>query len=187
RNFKKLRKNNYLNNFDIVCERLAISNKSNKQTFYDQLNPNQTTSSLSPVGIINRRDYSGDIIKYSVNTITLSDYIERKSVLKIDLLKIDIESYEPQAIEGLGRYLLKFKPIIILEILNEKVATELNKVIDTNEFQLFHLKKELKAERLEEFIVFDESIINWEWNYIIFHNNLEDKIREQTTLFDNLI
>lgn len=64
RNFKKLNRNNEINNFNIHSEQLAVSNETAEKIFYDQPNENQTTSSLLPDIILNRKDYSGDLLKY---------------------------------------------------------------------------------------------------------------------------
>ena len=47
---------------------------------------------------------------------SLDDYMERKGLERIDLIKMDIEGAEPYAILGAARGLEKFHPIIMMEI-----------------------------------------------------------------------
>ena len=44
---KSLNKNNQINNYDIICEKIALSNKSDHQIFYDTTYENQTSASLN--------------------------------------------------------------------------------------------------------------------------------------------
>ena len=47
-----------------------------------------------------------------VNQIKLSDYMEKKKILKVDFLKIDTEGYEFNVLLGLGKYLQKVSLIM---------------------------------------------------------------------------
>ncbi len=108
----------------------------------------------------------------------LSDYVENKSIKKIDLIKIDIEMHEPEAIEGLGYYLQKFKPIVIVEVLSEKVAGKLNKLINNREYVIFHLNDNNDAQLVEKF-----SLKPRLWNYLFFHHDLIEKVKLNTSIY----
>ena len=43
-------------------------------------------------------------------------------------MKIDVELHEPEVLEGMGIYLKKFKPDILIEVLNNNIAFKLNKL-----------------------------------------------------------
>jgi len=180
--YKRLVINAALNNDKIKCNQIAISNKSNPCVFYDLPYPNDN-GSLSPEKMKNWRGYSGKIVEYKVLAETLSHYTENNNIPKIDLLKIDIEMHEAEAIEGLGHYINSYKPIIILEILSEEVAKKLKNLINLDEFRLFHLTNNHTAEKLDDFKLYDGSLQSWEWNYLIFHKDLEDTIARNTSLF----
>lgn len=181
--FDKMLKNIEVNNFDICCEKLAISNRSGEQVFYDVPRKNQTTASLSPDKMKNFEGYKGEVIEYKVPTISLSQYIDENNIPAVDLIKIDIELHEPEAIEGLGEYLSTYKPIVFVEVLTEEIAVKLNELIDFDDFKLFHLKKAAKAEALSKFETNEKALANFEWNYILFHKDLEEKVRNNTTLY----
>ena len=174
--YYKLKKNNALNEFKIKCEKIALSNISGEQVFFDVPYEHQSSASLSAEMLKNNDKYNGEIVEYKVETMTLSKYIESHSIEKIDLIKLDVEMYELEVIEGLGDYLLKFKPIIIIEVLNITVANKLNQLIDLNCFKLFHLQNNQKSKQLSTFKVCPGG-----WNYLLFHKDLDDKIKLHTT------
>lgn len=179
--FHKLVANNEQNKFDVKCEQIALSNFSGKQTFFDVPNSNQTSASLSPEKLKNWDEYKGEICEYEVETMKISDYIERNSIGHIDLIKMDIEMHEPEAVEGLGEYLMSFKPIVIIEVISEKVAADLNALIDLNEHEVYHLRGVNSAQRVGEF-----SYIPPLWNFIFFHKDQKEKIKQFTSLYSSL-
>ncbi|MCJ8291431.1 MAG: FkbM family methyltransferase [Crocinitomicaceae bacterium] len=178
--FKKLVANNEKNKFDISCEQIALSNFSGKQTFFDVPDSNQTSASLSPEKLKNWDEYTGEICEYEVETMKISDYIERNGIEHLDLIKMDIEMHEPEAIEGLGEYLLKFKPIVVIEVISEKVAADLNALIDLNEHVIFHLKGANHVQKVNEF-----SYIPPLWNFIFFHKDQVEKMKKYTSLYSS--
>jgi len=176
--YKKLLLNNKINNFDIKCEQIALSNYNGKQVFFDTPNSNQTSASLSPEKLKNWEGYSGEIFEYEVQTLTLADYIKNKSIENIDLIKMDIEMHEPEAISGLGAYLKEYKPIVVIEVLSDIIADKLNELINNDEHVIFHLQGDKKAQLVEKF--------SWTypcWNYLFFHKDLIEKIKLHTTLY----
>lgn len=175
--FDSLLYNNSTNKYDICCEQLAISNLDSVSTFYDVPNINQTSASLSSKMLKDADYYTGDVIEYQVNTITLSSYIQSKKLQAIDLIKIDIEMHEPEALEGLGKYLDEFKPIIIIEVLSEVVADSLNNQIG-EDFNIFHLVGPSLAVQTNRFIK-----DNIHWNFLLFHKDLDEKFRKYTSLY----
>jgi FkbM family methyltransferase len=110
-----LLKNNAINKFDIRCERIALSSKSGKASFYNYGNNtfterNTTAGSLNP----NWRKKDQNIIE--VQTERISNFCKKEKVKKIDLMKIDVETHEYEVLRGYGNLIHKHKPYIILEI-----------------------------------------------------------------------
>ncbi len=50
-----------------------------------------------------------------VHQITLDSYIDEKKILKVDLIKIDVEGYELEVLKGAKNTLQKFRPVLLLE------------------------------------------------------------------------
>lgn len=175
--FSKLNRNIELNQFDIVSSQMAISNISSTSIFYDIPNPNQTTASLSPFKTKLQKQYKGSNWEYEVKTISLSDYIEQNNIEKIDLIKLDIELHEAEAIEGLGTFLDKFKPVILVEVLNEKIASRLNDLFDLDNYLIYHLRKNGQHEKIKSFQFIKTNLALAEWNYLVFHKEAEERLQ----------
>lgn len=175
--YEKLCLNSKLNNFDIRCEQLAVSNKNGKQIFYDVKESNQTSASLSADKLKNI--VKSEKLEYEVETIKLSKYISINHLKQVDLIKIDIELHEPEAIEGLENYLINYKPIVIVEILRKSIADKLNEIIDCENYFIFHLGNSGKPTKCDSFYKVDIF-----WNFIFFHKSKEAFIKNNTSLFN---
>ncbi len=174
--FDKLKHNCKLNNYDVVCEQIALSNKNGTQTFYDVDNPHQYSASLSPDKLKNWEGFTGETMDYEVETCTLDSYIERNNINRMDLLKIDVEMHEPEVIEGFSKYMPILKPIVVIEALTEEMTTKLNKLIGP-EYVKFRLLPN-SAEPIDKF-----SFMPYQYNYLFFHKDKEAWVRENTTLY----
>jgi FkbM family methyltransferase len=86
-NFERLIRHVKLNSLNIECYNLAISDISGKAFFKINTNGNRGGS-----GIVTSNDGS-DMVK-EVDCLTLSDFISRNNIDRIDGMKIDIEGYE---------------------------------------------------------------------------------------------
>lgn len=96
------------NNFDIKIQKIALSNKEGSVDFDGyQIKKNSKLN--------------------KIKTIRLDNFINSNNIKSIDLMKIDVELHEPKVIEGMGIYLKKFKPDILIEVLNNSIALKLNK------------------------------------------------------------
>ncbi|MBN4051611.1 FkbM family methyltransferase [bacterium AH-315-M05] len=161
--FLKLKRNIQMNNFDIVAENVALSNKTGEQLFHDVKSEHQVSASLNPEKLKNFKGFSGELNEYMVKTQTLRNYIIEKGIKKIDLMKIDVEMHEPEVIHGFGKYLNEFKPTIIIEILTDDIAAKLNKLFDDSNYLFFHLSNDEKPKYVSNLDAGKQD----NWNYLI--------------------
>jgi len=126
--YKVLHKNNELNDFDIRCEQLALSDQKGKLPFY---NTGDTTfSDLNTMhGSLNKEWRTKRQKSILVEVIRLDSYIKRNNISTIDLMKIDVETLEYEVLKGYGEYLLQHYPILILEIQDEKIGRDIRSVL----------------------------------------------------------
>ena len=118
--FERLKKNANSNNFDIYCYRQAVSN-------FD--------------GNLSIEDYSGQTQTISVDSVTLNTFISQNNIRRIDLIKIDVETHEPQVMEGFSNYLSAFKPTMIIEILNNHIAEKIFDAVKTLNYLYFNINE----------------------------------------------
>jgi hypothetical protein len=65
-----------------------------------------------------------------VQTITLDRFVEENGIGRIDLMKIDVEHYEPEVLEGFTNYISRFKPSMLIEILADETGNRVQKLVE---------------------------------------------------------
>lgn len=43
-------------------------------------------------------------------------------------MKIDVETHEPEVLEGVGEYLKKFRPSLLIEILDDEITAKVQNI-----------------------------------------------------------
>jgi FkbM family methyltransferase len=147
--YPKLEKNAHLNNFDIHAYQRAISN-------YD--------------GIIELGDYSGAESVITTEAVKLDTFIEKNSIKKIDLMKIDVETHEPQVLEGFMHYLPRFKPAMIIEILDDVVAKKVSDAVSGLGYLYFNIDEKGSVRQTSEIGKSDY------YNYLLCHPSMAAEI-----------
>ncbi len=117
----KLKKNVTLNGFTVECVKKALSDKTGKAIIYE------IDAELINAATLNEKTgTAGQLHKQTeIDTITLDDFIEEKKIKKIDLMKIDVETHEPQVMKGFEKYLPVLKPTFLIEILTDEIGEKL--------------------------------------------------------------
>lgn len=132
REIYNLIKKKYKNSRNIYPYNYAISNKKKSEKIY--INKHDLTSSLTKINEENlylklkSRLFGGNslIVKSCVvQTIKLENFISKKKLKRVDLLKIDTEGHEYQVLQGLGKKINKVK-IILIEFHNDKIYKNYN-------------------------------------------------------------
>jgi FkbM family methyltransferase len=140
---QKLDYNASINNFKIHTNCKAISNYTGDGVIYTDggdfaysvtVNKNLWVKDQQPVEL-------------NIKTITLKEYIEQNRITNIDLMKIDVETHEPEVMEGFIPYFNQFKPILLIEILNDEVAQKLNKYFDVNKYSFYNIDEKAGIRR----------------------------------------
>ena len=90
--FNMLEKNIELNDYEIMSLKKAVSDVDGK---------------------IKIEDYSGASSSINVESVSLDKFIDDKKIEKVDLLKIDVETFEPQVIKGFEKYLSLHHPTLL--------------------------------------------------------------------------
>ena len=105
-NLKYSKKNCELNQCkNVKLHNIAIGNCNSRQKLY-----------LSNINHGDHRSYPTDNYRdfLEINMVSVDHYLESEP--NIDFIKMDIQGFEMSALEGMKNTLLKFKPILLLEI-----------------------------------------------------------------------
>jgi len=132
---KKLEYNAGINHFQIHTNCKAISNYTGEGVIYTD------GSDFAYSVTVNKNLWVNDKepVKLNIKTITLKEYIEQNNITNIDLMKIDVETHEPEVMEGFSPYFDQFNPILLIEILNDEVALKLNNYFDINKYNFYNI------------------------------------------------
>jgi FkbM family methyltransferase len=113
---------------------LAESDGEDKIYFAETVSDTFDQASLNPRSYNNRPTREVTISKKKLSTI-----IRDEAITDIDLMKIDVETFEPNVLRGMENFLTSFKPTMIIEILNETVAVQVMQVIDGLNYELYRI------------------------------------------------
>ena len=145
--YDKLVQNIQLNNYDIACIPEAASNKDGEAIIFDIPNTEHTYSVT-----VNTNIYSPGtpVIQTIIQTIKLDTFIERENISQVDLLKIDVETHEPEVIEGYLKYIYLHKPTILIEILNDEVGERIEKMVAGLGYLYFNIDENAGIKKVDK-------------------------------------
>lgn len=123
--FDKLQKNIQKNNFQIKAEEIAISDYDGLATIYDQATDHIYSVTVNK----NLASANTSVVPTEVKVKKLSTIIEESGIKNIDLIKLDVETHEPEVLRGMGKYLTIFRPILLIEILTDEVAVQVSEIM----------------------------------------------------------
>lgn len=144
--FKKYKRNCELNNYDINCLEVALSNFDGEGVIYD-------TNSEHTYSVTVNKDTTSDktiAIETKILTKKLSTFILDNNIKKIDLMKIDVETHEPEVLEGMGEFLKQFQPTMLIEILNDAIGKKVQLLIKDIDYLFFNIDEINKPQRVLE-------------------------------------
>jgi FkbM family methyltransferase len=134
--FHCLQRNVELNGGNVTLEKLAASDVTGAAIIYDRPGDYELTASLDP---LMDKYHGGGAVEYTVPTKRLDDVLSGYGLRSIDLVKIDVELFEPQVLLGMGAFLSNCKPALLVEILNEEVAREVNDITHDLKYNIFRV------------------------------------------------
>ncbi|MBV8487133.1 MAG: FkbM family methyltransferase [Planctomycetaceae bacterium] len=118
-----LRSNRLVNHIQIVP--VAASDHAGEADLYV---PTTTTGLIESASSLNSQIYDATLDRIIVTLTTLDSFIAERKVGPVDLMKIDVETYEPQVLRGGARMLREDRPVIFLEILPAADADALDTI-----------------------------------------------------------
>ena len=140
-----LRKNVGLNQFaNIQIEESAVGSSSGVISFFEEkyLKYSYLKHHASGIGnTINSWDID-NFSKYDVRLISLDGYLASQPDKRIDLVKIDTEGTENHVLSGAIDTITRNQPIIICEVLHDKIEKELDEILTRLGYSIFQFQNE---------------------------------------------
>ena len=172
--YEKLLKNIYINQYNAAAFDIGISNFDGEQEIYDFpdiKNPYSASLDLQQVNEISSRAQF-DLKKILISTKKLDSLINEMQIKKLTntLIKIDVEQHEPFVLDGMKNMMQEQKPIILIEILNNKIGDAVTKFMQNYNYDYFKI---IEGKGIKEISLIESSGTHQERNFLFVPNNLE--------------
>ena len=165
--FDKLVKNCSLNKFDIICYQNAVSNFTGKAVIFDTGEDHILSVTVNK----NLQSPSMAVKESVIETVTLRQVVEENKLTKIDLMKIDVETHEPEVLEGFGEYLKGFRPTLLIEILNNEVGARVGELTRGLGYLYFNIDENKGIRQVDKVAHSDY------YNYLICSNEIAQQLK----------
>ena len=166
--FGILQKNVDLNNFHITNHELALSDYNGTAKIYMPIGSDFTYSVTVNQNTLNTNIKTKEL---SIKTQTLKTFIDENKIKSIDLMKIDVETHEPEVLTGMGEYLKIFKPTVIIEVLDTEIADKLNTLFENSGYLYFNINDQKNSIRQVDRIEKSDY-----WNFLICNEKIAKKL-----------
>jgi FkbM family methyltransferase len=143
--YDKLLDNVRHNGFDIQCIPAAVSDHDGVAVIYDlpteHIYSVTVNKDLAPAGTAT--------IPTEVRTVTLDAFFDQAKLAGVDLIKIDVETHEGEVLEGCSRHLGRFRPTLLIEILNDQVGARVERTVEGMDYLYFNIDERSGTRRVE--------------------------------------
>jgi len=168
-----LKENAKINNFESIhIIEKALGESTGLIQFFEEKNPKYSYQKHHASGIGNTANTWGitNYLKYDVELTTINEVVKQKLIQGIDLMKVDTEGTENLVFKGGLESIKKFQPIIICEVLVDKVENQIQQII-VEELGYTMFQFQSKTNKLIEIDSIKENNTNGESNYFFVPNN----------------
>jgi FkbM family methyltransferase len=156
--FQKLEANIALNDVEITAVEKALSDGNGQAVIYETGAEHMYSVTVNK----NMEPENPDMKEVRIETVRLDTFIEENGLGTIDLMKIDVETHEPEVLAGMGKYFEKFRPALLIEILEDEVGKRVEELVSGKEYLYFNIDDKKKSLRRVDHIVKSDL-----WNYLI--------------------
>lgn len=157
-----------INNYDITVVPKAASNFNGTAKVFLMEDHDFCTSVTVNKSLLSETTPQKEL---EIECVTLVDFINKNNIEQIDLIKIDVETHEPEVLEGMGEYLHKFKPDFLIEIWDKDCAIKLNTLFKDKGYLYFDID-----DKNDSVVQKDEITVSSYWNYLICKPETAKKI-----------
>lgn len=148
--YERLIRNVRLNLLDNVeCTECAVAEVEGRAEFFHHTTHMPTSSSLS-YEFMHSSAGSAELVSSNVPLVSIDRFVREKKIDRVDLVKIDTESTEPQVLRGMSATLHKDHPAIVCEVLPGRgTETILEEILEPLGYRYYLLTPDGPIEREE--------------------------------------
>tara|TARA_B100001989_G_C24525043_1_gene458144 strand:+ start:905 stop:1732 length:828 start_codon:yes stop_codon:yes gene_type:complete len=118
-------------------------------------------------GICTIDDYSNENKKIEVPCETVDNFVRKEKIEKVDLVKMDVENYEPYVFIGMKETIKKFRPTILVEILTDECAALIEDVIKDYDYKFYNINENGGIRKVDKLTKSDY------WNFLLCSEEIE--------------
>ena len=145
--YQKLVENIRINSYSIDTYELGLSNYDGEASIYDTGNEHIYSVTINK----NLNPENTLVYESRVKVNRFISWFQKYNIKGMDLVKIDVETHEPEVIEGMISQINSFKPSIFLEVLNDEIADRLNILLDLTGYMVFDIcEKKFGLKRIDK-------------------------------------
>ncbi len=144
--FSRLIQNINLNGYDIHAHNIGLSNFDGSGIIYDPGTDHIYSVTINK-NLLPKNQFAAEV---SVDVCRFDTWFARLNIPSIDLVKIDVETHEPEVIEGMLGLIKKFRPTIIIEVLNEHIAEKLNVLLCKMDYVIYAINENRGISKLDK-------------------------------------
>ena len=135
--YERLQMNVKINNLsNVQCVNCAIGDTEGTAEFYSSGSDMQCSSSLS-LGFMQGAE---TMYSFPVEVLTLDRFVRDSQINRVDLMKIDTETTEPEVLCGMSETLARDHPMIVCEVLMSRgVESRLEAILNPLGYRYYHL------------------------------------------------
>jgi len=143
--FRMLEDNLRLNGYTVHALQAAASSSDGKAFIYEPPDAHVLSVSLNK----DFNTWDPTVRPVPVPTRALDSVARERNWTRVDLLKIDTETHEPEVLEGMRMILQRDRPTLLIEILNDTVAQRVEALVNGLGYLYFNID-EVSAPRQVE-------------------------------------
>jgi FkbM family methyltransferase len=132
--YRRLRENVDLNGYGVRTFPVALSNTDGEATIYDL-----PTEHIYSVTVNKNLHPPGHGIAMKIPVRRLDGIVREENIPRIDLMKIDVETHEPEVLEGMGELLARDRPTLLIEILDDEVGARVEALVDGLGYRFYNI------------------------------------------------
>lgn len=165
--FDKLDQNIKLNNFDVYAYKLATSNYDGSGVVYDVMGDHVYSVTVNK----NIHPSTSYVEEIKIELIRLDTFFIENNIEKVDLMKIDVETHEPEVLEGMGEFLQKFQPTLLIEVLNDEVGIKIQELVKGIDYLYFNIDEDKGIRQVNKILKSDY------FNYLICKKEIAEYLK----------